>query len=105
MRQEITNPRIRHTVFGVLDELNEQLPADQRLAKADTTVLVGPDGVLDSLGLVNLIAMLEQRLERDFHVSVSLIEDDLMTESATHFGDVASLTRYLASVLEPHVDG
>jgi acyl carrier protein len=97
--------KIRQTVFTVLDELNEQLPGDQQLAKTDTTALVGPDGVLDSLGLVNLIALLEQRVESDFNTSVSLIDDDLMSEASTHFADVASLTRYLASVLRDRVDG
>jgi acyl carrier protein len=97
--------KIRQTVFTVLDELNEQLPGDQQLAKRDTTVLVGPDGVLDSLGLVNLIALLEQRVESDFNTSVSLIDDDLMSEASSHFAGVASLTRYLASVLRDRVDG
>lgn len=97
--------RIRQTVFSVLDELNEQLPAGQQLAKSDTTVLVGQQGVLDSLGLVNLIALLEQRVESDFHTSISLIDEDLMSDASSHFADVATLTQYLASVLLDRVDG
>ena len=97
--------RIRETIFSVFDELNEQLPADQQLAKTETMVLVGPEGVLDSLGLVNLIALLEQRVERDFHTSISLIDDDLLSDASKHFADVASLTRYLASILGNPVDG
>jgi acyl carrier protein len=101
----ISVDRVRQTVFKVLDELNEQLPAGQHLAKADTTALVGESGGLDSLGLVNLVALVEQHMEADFQTSIILIDDDVMSEASTHFADVASLTRYLASILEGHVDG
>jgi hypothetical protein len=94
----ITPDRIRQTVFSVFDELNEQLPSGRKLPKGDGTVLVGPDGLLDSLGLVNFIVALEQKIEADYDTSVSLIDDDLVNEGS-HFADVASLTRYLASIL------
>jgi acyl carrier protein len=97
--------RIRETIFSVFDELNEQLPAGQQLAKTETMVLVGSDGVLDSLGLVNLIALLEQRVERDFHTSINLVDDDLISDASRHFANVATLTRYLASILPDAVDG
>ena len=83
--------------------MNEQLPADRKLAKSDTTTLVGADGALDSLGLVNFIVALEQKLESDFQVSVSLIDDDLVSEES-HFTNVVSLTQYLTSILPVRVD-
>jgi hypothetical protein len=97
--------RVRQAVFGVLDELNEQLPARQRLAKVDTTVLAGEQTGLDSLGLVNLMALLEQRIERDFQTAVNLMDAELVDEASTHLADVRSLTRYLASVLVERADG
>ena len=97
--------RVRHTVFDVLDELNEQLPAPQRLAKADTTVLVGHQSGLDSLGLVNLMALLEQRIESEFQTPINLIDDALVDEATGHLANVRSLTQYLASVLVQRADG
>jgi acyl carrier protein len=91
--------RVRDTVFRVLDDMNEQLPPGRRLLKSDATVLIGPSGGLDSLGLVNLIVLLEQRVESEFNVSVGLIEDDVMSAAPIHFADVASLTRHLTDVL------
>ncbi len=98
-----THERIRQTIFSVFDELNEQLPANRKIARSDTTTLVGSDGALDSLGLVNFIVALEQKLEADFQVSVSLIDDDLVSEES-HFASVSSLTHYLASLLPVRVD-
>jgi acyl carrier protein len=98
-----TNDKFRRTIFSVFDELNEQWPPDRRLPKADTTPLVGPGAVLDSLGLVNFIVALEQRIEADFQTSISLIDDDLVSEES-HFANVASLTSYLSSILPVRVD-
>jgi acyl carrier protein len=94
--------RVRDTIFRAIDEVNAQLPANQQLLKADDTVLVGASGGLDSLGLVNLIAVLEQLVEAEFQTSISLIDDDLMSEAPVHFADVASLTRHLAASLATH---
>ena len=94
--------RIREAIFRAIDEVNAQLPANRRLPKADDTVLVGPSGGLDSLGLVNLIAVLEQQVEAEFHQPINLIDDDLMSEAPVHFADVASLTRHLAASLAIH---
>ena len=97
--------RVRRTVFDVLDELNEQLPPPQQLAKADATVLIGEEGGLDSLGLVNLMSLLEQRIETEFQTSMNLIEGPFVDEASTHLANVRSLTRYLASALCERVDG
>lgn len=94
--------RVRDAIFRAIDEVNAQLPASRQLVKADHTVLIGPSGGLDSLGLVNLIAVLEQHVEAEFHRSINLIDDDLMSEAPVHFADVASLTRHLAASLATH---
>jgi hypothetical protein len=101
---DLSVEKVRQTVFSVIDELNEQLPAAQRLVKDDSTALVGPDGSLDSLGVVNLVALLEQRIESDFNTSISLIDAPLVEDASVHLMNVASLTRYLTSVLAERVD-
>ena len=98
-----TQDKIRQMVFAVFDELNEQLPANRKLVKAGTTALAGPNGLLDSLGLVNFIVALEQKIEADFETSVSLIDDDLLSQE-NHFSSVDALTGYLASILPVRVD-
>ena len=98
-----THDRIRQLIFSAFDELNEQLPAARKLPKSETTSLVGTGGVLDSLGLVNLIVALEQKIENEFQTSISLIDDDLVSEEG-HFANVLSLTEYLASILPVRVD-
>ena len=69
-----THEQVRSTVFRVLDELNEQRAPHEQLPKDDSVPLVGLDGYLDSLGLVNLIALLEEKVEQEFGMSLNLID-------------------------------
>jgi len=95
---------VRRTVFRAIDELNEQRPPAERIAPADDVRLVGFDGGLDSLGIVNLVAILEQRIEGDLHQSVSLIDDDVLADASRHFRTVGTTVSYLASRLGVRVD-
>src|SRR5206468_2949727 len=42
-------------VYDAIDAVNPQLPQARRLAKSPATIIVGPSGSLDSLGIVNLL--------------------------------------------------
>ena len=64
--------RIQKGILSAIDELNEQLPRKQKIRKSVDSVLLGQKGGLDSLGLVNLIVSVEQKIEEDFGLSVSL---------------------------------
>ena len=89
---------IQAAVLEAVDQLNEQLPVDQQLERSPSTALSGPDGVLDSLGIVNLIVLVEETIERRFGASVNLLEDD--------FGDgialtsVGAMAEFVARLLE-----
>ena len=39
-------------VYDAIDAVNPQLPQTRRLAKSPATIIVGPSGSLDSLGIV-----------------------------------------------------
>ena len=46
----------------------------------EETVIVGPEAVIDSIGVVSLIVDIEQRLEMDHQVSVTLANDRAMSQ-------------------------
>ena len=47
------NEKVIQAVMDAIDELNEQLPKEERLEKSVDTALFGDGGSLDSLGLVS----------------------------------------------------
>jgi hypothetical protein len=58
-------------LYQCIDELNEQFPEEQRLAKSPQAELFGATG-LDSLGFVNFIALAEEKCEDRFNVALTL---------------------------------
>jgi hypothetical protein len=59
-------------LYECIEELNEQFPEEQRLAKSPQTELLGRTSGLDSLGFVNFIALAEEKCEERFNVALML---------------------------------
>jgi acyl carrier protein len=61
----------------------------------DDTVIVGPDAVIDSIGVVTLIVDIEQRLEMEHEVSVTLANDRAMSQRNSPFRTVSVLADHI----------
>src|SRR5882757_9730234 len=61
----------------------------------DETVIVGPDAVIDSIGVVSLIVDIEQRLEMDHQISVTLANDRAMSQRSSPFRTPAVLADHI----------
>jgi D-alanine--poly(phosphoribitol) ligase subunit 2 len=90
---------ILQLIYEVIDEMNEQLPEASRLDKSPGTILLGASGKLDSLGLVNLITLTEQKVEDAFGTTVVLADERALSEEESPFQTVASLSAYICSML------
>ncbi len=83
-------------LFDAVDELNQLLPEEQQLGKSADTVVFGESGKLDSLGLVNLIVVTEQKIEEKFGVDLSLADERTMSQKQTPFKTLGTLADYIA---------
>lgn len=92
--------RVVQCVLSVIDEFNEELPAGLKLGKSMDTALYGPSGQLDSLNLVQLIVALEQKLEEEFDVSVTLADERALSQRRSPFASVGSLSEYAQGLIE-----
>lgn len=80
----------------VLEQADEPVPP----TLGPDTVLVGPTALLDSLGVVALIVEIEQRLEIDHEVSLTLANDRAMSQRHSPFRTVAVLTDYVVALAQ-----
>ena len=71
---QFSKDNIIQTIFGAIDEVNCSLPEEEQLEKLPDTILAGDQGTLDSLGLINFIVELEGRIQKDFGLTIDLIE-------------------------------
>lgn len=92
-------------IFSAIDEINKQRPKEERLGKSIDAVLFGSDGKLDSLGLVSLITTIEQKIEEDFGISMTLLEEIAALEKENPFKTVGTLADYAASILGKKTNG
>ncbi len=65
------------------------------------TPLYGKQGILDSIGLVSMIADVEQEVEDAFDRSITLADEKAMSQARSPFRTIGSLADYVCQILEP----
>jgi hypothetical protein len=88
-------------VYDAIDVVNRQLPSSRRLAKSPETIIVGPSGSLDSLGLINFVITLEERASDVLDAPVELLDSTALLEDDSPFRTVGTLTRFLQTLQGP----
>ena len=101
----LTNEKVTQAILGAIDEINGQLPKGEKLEKSVSAALFGDGGKLDSLGLVSLITTVEQRIEEDFNMTLTLLEEVADLEKENPFRTVQGLADYITSILEKKANG
>ena len=86
-------------ILEALENLNQELPENERVEVGPTTPLFGPDASLDSLSLVSVIVDVETALTITWDVPISLTDDRAMSREVSPFTDVGALTDYIMELL------
>ena len=94
------NQKIIKLIFYTIDEINSQLSKKQQLKKSTKTVLFGKDGNLDSLGLVSLLVIIEQNIEDEFDVSITIADERAMSQKHSPFRTIGTLADYIDMLLK-----
>ena len=87
-------------VIASLNEVFAQtgMPAPESLS--EETVLVGNEPVLDSLGVVQLIVEVEQRVEQEHNISVTLANDKAMSARNSPFRTIGVLADHVVATAQ-----
>jgi acyl carrier protein len=91
--------KITEIVFASFDIVNDSLPAEKHLKKSLDTVVFGEVSVLDSLGVVNFITALEDKIQNSFGVEILLIDDEKFDEPLAVFNTAHSLVDHIDDLL------
>ena len=93
----VTLEAVQQSVKRALADYNAG--EERAVPDAPSTVLLGPGGAVDSLGLVRLVLAVERQVEDDFGVAVSLTDERAMSQRNSPFRSVGSLSDYLVECL------
>lgn len=94
----LTTERAVELIYQAVDEINPTLPANARVAKSPETVLYGPGGALDSLGLVNLVVAVEEALANETGLLLTLADQRAMSRRKSPFRTIAVLAEYICEL-------
>jgi acyl carrier protein len=93
--------KVQRVINGAIDRLNELLPAGGELSKDAATVLLGGNGLLDSMGFVNLIVALEEEFERVFGWRVNLSDELAANSEIRTIGDLRQALARIVQLQKP----
>ena len=96
------NPSVVEAINSAVDDLNEVLDPEERLAKSPDVALIGKDARVDSLGLVNLIVLVEEKIQQRFGVGITLVDERAMSLSKSPFRTLGSLAEFVEEQLADH---
>lgn len=81
-------------VFNAVGEFNEDSESI-KLEKSLDQRLFGKDGELDSLGVVNLMVAVEEAVEDELDVIITLADERAMSQKRSPFRSIETLVDYI----------
>ncbi len=87
-------------VIASLNEVFAQAGTPAPEGLGEDTVLVGNDPVLDSLGVVQLIVEVEQRVEQGHNISITLANDKAMSARNSPFRTIGVLADHVVATAQ-----
>ncbi len=96
----IEKEKIIQVIFDAIDELNEQISSEKKLEKSLDTALFGKASKLDSLDLVNLVTAIEEGLDDQFDIFITLANEKAVSQKNSPFRTVETLVNYALTLLE-----
>jgi len=94
-----TKDTVIEILYEVVDKLNRQLTKHDQLEKSTETILSGEGGQLDSLGIINFIIAVEQKLEDRFHIEITLTDEKIITAMDGPLHTIGTLADYIVERL------
>lgn len=87
--------RVLALIYEVVDQVNRGRASRDRIDKQPNTVLIGKNGQLDSLGMVNFIIGVEELIEDEYGVQISLVDGTSVNDSSGHLRTIENLNAHI----------
>lgn len=89
--------KIRGIVYAALQELNTYRSSESPLEISDSLILFGSGSPLDSLDLVSVITDVEEKLNDELSISLSLTDDHALATVPSPYDSVKNLIEFVVN--------
>jgi acyl carrier protein len=86
-------------ILDAVQQYNDEASPDRRIPPTPDAKLFGRGGALDSLGLVNLILLVEERISDQYGVALTLADERAMSQEKSPFRNVQTLAEYICFLM------
>ncbi len=91
----MTQEEIKQVVLSTFKQVIQDTEKTYEGTIDENTPIMGPDSPFDSVDLVTFIVAIEQVLEDDWNISVTLADDRAMSQEASPFKNIGSISSYI----------
>ncbi|MAB80478.1 MAG: acyl carrier protein [Planctomycetes bacterium] len=91
---------IERIVFTAVGELNATLPDSKHVPTEGGTRLLGEGGRLDSIGLVDLILSVEQKVQDTAGIGITVADEKAFSRKQSPFLTLDTLTDYVTALVQ-----
>lgn len=89
---------ILNLIYDAIEEVNLGLE-EVKMEKNEDTVIFGPESVLDSMDLVQLISLIEEKIEDETGKYISIADENAMSLEVSPFKTVKTLKDYINTLM------
>ncbi len=97
MKKIFNENKVTELILEAIDDYNDQINEENRLPRSSDIELFSSEGLLDSLGLVNFIICIEEKMEDYTGESVTIADKKAMSQKNSPFKSVKTLAKYLSN--------
>ena len=91
---------LKKLIIELAVELSDQEEIELVGELTEDTELFGPNGVLDSMGLGSLVVAVEQAVEENYDVRISLADEKALSQHHSPYRTMATLAEYAAAEIQ-----
>ena len=91
--------RANQIIISAIEEFNEFLDSASKLVSDHNEELIGPNGKLDSLGIIMFIGTLESKILEQTQKKITVLNQDFLIDVNGPYRNLLSMEEYIISLL------
>ncbi|KPA09959.1 acyl carrier protein [Candidatus Magnetomorum sp. HK-1] len=91
-------------ILDIIHNINENLNAEDKIPVSEETVIFGKNSMFDSLRFLHLISAIEEWIEDELDLIVTLATEDVMFEKEGPFKSVLTLADHVIKVVTTEME-
>jgi len=97
VKKILNEKKVTELILDAIEDYNDQVNEEKKLPRSSDIELFSREGLLDSLGLVNFIICIEERIEEYVGESITIADEKAMSQKNSPFKSVKTLAKYLSN--------